>query len=1002
MADPADVLSDSPPDEVMPPPEVVAPPKEATPPIDEAGDAEAGRKQAAIKTARGVKGQTPYDLAPRPKSPDEYASVMPGMQWVDPEGTYRTKPYEPKSPEDYRKVPEGSDWLDPEGGVHTKPVYEDIGFTAQTLYNMATNDKEKRKALEFSYPGRVKEEPGTGDLYVEDEDGSLRRPRGFVKAPFSTLAAGAAPMAGAIGGEIAGGALGTLAAPGPGTAAGAVGGAGVGAGLGQGFNDLFLKGLDIYDRSAEEEMAELGMAGLMGTGGSAIGRLLGAKAAVGGAATRASPSGLASKALGVDPEGLDLALQLKGKGVENIPPSMYAKESPHLVNLVEVFDRTFNAAQPLQQSAEKHFETQGKDILGKLGADPAKVGSLVNPTAAVPTKDAGEKILATARQRVEDVNQKLGALLDQQGQAGGGKQLKLKELQVVEKEARDAASNFLNATYKDIEKDIGEGFKLADSGRNSGELWEKIANKFVSLKRAANAEANRQYGLWTSKYGEVVAPESLTLAEEAENFMALLPPEFKSQNPGLIRNLAKMGGIRDPETGELVKAPEAMTLGELHNLRTLFRANINWWTLPSDIVNGAKKLFEGKINSVIQSGPKDASKDLNAIDKWYGQEFEIFNEKRLQAVINGLEGGEPADPRSLYDVMVKEGRSDLNSRIERMVGPNLWSGVRAADADALMQSAKTETEGVVDGGRFIRGVLDRHRSGMLESIHGKKVAQQWLDQVRNLKLLDGKLDIASAPGDRIPDVIARVRQAVDAIRAEKEVDPLKLLGREMQQVKMTKRAFKDEELGFLYDPNMGAEEAVNKLLSSPRYLYAAEKMFGRDSDEFRLMQQIYTQRILQGEMEPGKKLADISPEVQKLMFPGITHDDMQMLAKEMNALMGTRALQDQAKSMAAQAKVEHPTTNLPGLRVVSKFVGADFVARSALGAYYGFVRSLTSKQWFLEFLKKGLKSNDPAVQQQARDAMKAQFRRYMQVGGPVGAGTGEAAYQYGGEDQTLQ
>ena len=50
-------------------------------------------------------------------------------------------------------IPEGAQFLDPEGQLRQKPTYEGVGFTAQTLYDMAINPKEQKRALEYAYPG---------------------------------------------------------------------------------------------------------------------------------------------------------------------------------------------------------------------------------------------------------------------------------------------------------------------------------------------------------------------------------------------------------------------------------------------------------------------------------------------------------------------------------------------------------------------------------------------------------------------------------------------------------------------------------------------------------------------------------------------------------------------------------------------------------------------------------------------------------------------------------
>src|ERR1700675_1532937 len=122
---------------------------------DAQADALAGSGMRAI-AKRALPRAAPLDeaLAPPPAISDAagYEALEPGKKFVDPEGNTRTKSWTVKDASDYDLVPEGAQYLDPGGTTRTKPLYQDVDFTAHTLYSMAVNDKERRKALERSYP----------------------------------------------------------------------------------------------------------------------------------------------------------------------------------------------------------------------------------------------------------------------------------------------------------------------------------------------------------------------------------------------------------------------------------------------------------------------------------------------------------------------------------------------------------------------------------------------------------------------------------------------------------------------------------------------------------------------------------------------------------------------------------------------------------------------------------------------------------------------------------
>jgi hypothetical protein len=211
---------------------------------------------------------------------------------------------------------------------------------------------------------------------------------------------------------------------------------------------------------------------------------------------------------------------------------------------------------------------------------------------------------------------------------------------------------------------------------------------------------------------------------------------------------------------------------------------------------------------------------------------------------------------------------------------------------------------------------------------------------------------------------------------------------------------KPDPLAFLTNSTVGANAAVDRILGDPDLIVAASRAFpgGEKSSEFQLMRQIWAQRFLNETLEPGEKLAATSPEIQALMFPGVTIDDMHMLAKEMKLLMGGHTMQggDVAGGMMAQSAVENPWGRASGLGKLAGpaklMPGANFGARAALTAYYNTVRGVLTSPSTLRWLRKGLTSRDP----QAKEAARAELRAALQRGGAMGASGLESVYQGAG------
>lgn len=964
----------------------------------------------------------------RVASQEDYDKVAHGASYLDPEGRQRFKPIRHK--QDWLAVEEGAEYADPEGQIRTKPKYEGINFTAQTLYDMGVNDKERRKALERSYPGKVQEDPD-GGFFVEDE-GTLRKPgRGIAKVT-GAVASAAAPTilsvlgalgggaAGATGGAVAGSVVpvaGTVAGGiGGGTAGAAAGGAG-GAILGQTFNDLIMGLSGTYDRTRGEEAAELAIAGFGGMMGAGVGR--GVATAVpslksGVSALSAAVPGALRSVLGAGEQDIKMAAGLADKGVA-VPPSAWAKEAPHLQNVVEVFDPAFHTNQPLLESATAHYEKSAGEILRALGIkDP---GSLTKPITDVPVKEAGEAVMRRTLGELAESDAKLQAALDAKkataGSVAPAQEAQRETVLKAAEEARNAAQKLIAAGYKDIESDIKTGMKVAEAGHNSGDLWGAVGNKLVAVRRAVGERATVMYDAADQAAGGHL-PNIEGLPHQAEQFLEQLPADFQNRYPDIVRKLRDLAGVKDPKTGEWIKEPVSPTFGQLHNMRSQMRANINYSDLTPDIREGTYKFFAGKVDSILHDAHavpalKEASKLLKEADAFYAENIKLFNANQVKAVMRGLESGEPADPQALYNVVVKSGQTDLTNAIKEKVGPNLWAGVKAADMTAMLDASKTLVPDVVDGKAFARQVLDRVRNGTLEVVHGKEASAKLIEQAQRIEMLEGRLPIPVRSGDTVTQVLARARQAEELAKAEAKRDPLATLSKEMRKIeiegkresaKLAAERRKDP-LGFLYNPTTGAAEAVDKILGSEDLILATAAKFGEQSPEFEMLRQVWAQRLLTGGMRPGQKLAEVSAEVQQIMFPGVTLNQARTLAKEMDFLLDTRSgSRGTAQGMAAMAKVEHPWGSMAGSRnpltlalkgTASIIPGSSAAARSALGAYYATIRKLMTSPATLRYLERGL-SGSPAD----REAVRQSIAAVLQKGGAVGAGAGEATVQGSG------
>ena len=914
----------------------------------------------------------------------EAEALEPGTKFIDPNGVKRVKPWVTKADTfdaDIQNVPEGEQFIDPTGKVRQKPVFEPLNFTSQTLYDMSVTPSEKRKALERSYPGAVQEDKD--GLYVKDGDKFRRPGRGL-----SSVAGGATAMAWPTG-------LAVLGAIGLGAASGGVGAAVGGAGgsiMGQAINDVVLQLAGVWDRTGVEEAANLGKAGMMGMAGAGVGR--GIAAVVPAAKAGVSSLGqmlptAAAHFLGAGPE-LTAARQLAEKGVK-VPPSAWAHEAPHLQNVVEVFDPAFRTNKPLLESATKHYEESAAKVLDDLGVK--REGSIIKPAADIPTQKAGEVILQRTLTESAAADQKLAATLAER---------KAAMMQAAE-ESRAKAQGLVDQVFESIQKEADTARKLAGSGINTGDLWENIGQKFIAIRQGISERAR----YWYDRYDQMTGGATVSgerLGSTAQQMLDELPAEFKSRNPALVQKLSKLSGQYD-EAGTLIKPPEDLTYGQVHELRNLFRGSADWHTLSSDFKNGTLKYFSKEIDNIIHdpNAPahiQSAAKFLDMTDKWYGHNISVFEAQQIKAVMKGLEAGEAADPANLYKVLVKDGQTALTNRVRDMVGPNLWAGVRAADVDTMMNAAKTLNPGEINGRAFAKEVLDRHKSGMLQSVHGKEASDKLLAQARAIEQLEGRLAIPAKPGDTMTQIISRARLAAEEAKAVGTKDPLTALQKDVQRVandlkREASAARRNDPLGFLYNQSTGASYAVDKILKDEDLIIAASSRFGEKSPEFNALRQVYVERVLRAGTQPGKVMEGIGPEVQQLMFPGVTGEQMKLLAKEMDLLMTDGGLaKTTAGSMSAMSKVENPVSGVPGVKGAVKLIpGLNPAARAAKGKFYALITELMTSPSTLRWIEKGLTKGSPEEQEAVRNILRA----HLQKGSAMGAGAGEAAYQGSGE-----
>jgi hypothetical protein len=973
---------------------------------------------------------------PKVANENDWRALPHGATYLDPEGKQRFKPIRNK--DDYLGLPEGAEYADPEGNVRTKPKYEGIDFTPQALFDMAHSDKGRKKALEKYYPGKVRDDP-QGGFFIEDDGGKLRKPGRGASSVGGFLASETAPSILAGLGSMAGGAAGTAVAPGVGTAAGGAGGAALGGYVGSKFNDTISQLAGVYDDEGADTaaMTSAAFSAVGDVGGRALSAIPAVAKGTGQLAARGAAK-TANKFLGTDQEALETAVPIAEAGEQpgkgplglskagtEVSPSAIFKSSPHLTNVAEILAQKFDSSDTYLMHAERFMDQRAKDILAHKDIG-AIVESIVHPKAAVPTEETGWLLKRSAEAKaVQQSAEHDRALADALANRKAAVEDKYKpdiekyrqrneSVVVTAEQAKKSADELVQQGFKDIEKQADDAFKVAKVGHNSGDLWRTVAESFVKLRRSIGMRAEKMYGDAETASGGLVPQGSNGLSRPAEQLLSELPEGFESLHPSIVKKLRDMAGVKDPKTGEWVKEPADASWVQLHNLRTQIRQDIKWNDLTSDVRNGTLKFLDGKINEVLHpiedsAAPeiKEASRLLKLADGFYRENMGPLNDRQLRTLVKALEtGGVQADPKALLKVAIRDGKTETANVIKKTVGPQVWDAMRAADVKEMLAQSQQIGTKAYDGVAFAKQILDRKKNGVLDVLHGDAGAARLEQQAAYVEKLRGKLEIEPRPGDTANDIILRARAAAADAEAKAASDPLKAMQNEMRKVEAaTKKEFAAQQaertaadpLAFLNNATVGAHAAVDKILGNPDLIVAAARSFagGEQSPEFKLLRQAWTERFMRETLEPGEKLAKVSPEIQELMFPGVTLDDMHMLAKEMKLLMSGHTMrgEDTAGGMMAQAAVEHPFGQITGLGKLAGPIkiapGANFAARAGLTAFYNTIRGVLTSPSTLRWLRKGLQSRDPAEREAAREGLKAALQRGGAMGAAMGQGVGD-------------
>jgi hypothetical protein len=963
---------------------------------------------------------------PRVTSQEQYDSVPYGKTYTDTEGNTYKKGYVVKGLDDYANVPEGEEYKDPEGNAYRKTKYEGVGFTAQTLYDMALSDEGRRKALETVYGDSIKIDP-MGEIYVDDA-GVPRKPgHGGVIDKLGHSAAETAPALGMTAGSVGG--------P-PGMISGAM--------LGRSFNNAVL-GLAGIHEDMSAQLGSIGWEGAGAAGGEVVGagiaqvpaiartlkeagtaaggKISGLKAAVKGElpslleSVGVSPE-RARSWLGITQERAQQAADITNRGGK-VPPSVAFPEAPGLKK-IEEFDAVFRAQNVFAEANRAFYEQEAKSIMEDAAIGVKTTEPATRTTKKVSSEAAGQLALAAAQRDMafadaaveHAMREAKVAVLRPVQELGGSEKAQAAHTAAVEKlvqahaDAKTAAENYVMNMVQELRRSVDVAIAATQNGDNPGAAWRVAAAQFESARAATRLRANQMYDAFR-QVAQGIELDASGLAADAQSFIDRLPEQVRAKYPSDIRLLAKLAG---EETEEGREAADAVTLADLHLMRSWLRHGIDYTDLTPDMREGSMRLFQDKINKLIhgQDVPEGTIELLDQADAFYKSAIPVFNDEMVKSVMKALESGSGNDPQALAKLFFNPDRTEARRKVRSMVGEPLWASVQAADVRTMLDNAKTLDPRKFDGRGFAAQVLDRVRNGIIKNAYDREMA----DKVMRLALLgttdiEGALPVHLDPGDTMYGLMKKIALAAEQMKQLADRDPIKSLSGEMSRIdkefnlaaRQAKAGRRSDPLGFLYEDSMSAMavRAADKILGSQDLVMAAAQRFGRESPEFKALQQVYVQRFFQrafgktGAMRA--ELADekkgMTEEMQALMFPGVTRQAMQLLVDDMEFLFSGGG-QDFGGSMAAATRVLNPWQQIPIPKLggvtsaLLHFPGATMIGRKVLGDWFATIMDGVSHPNFMNWLANNVRQGG-----EERLVARKVLQDRLRLGGLVGAGVGQ-------------
>ena len=972
---------------------------------------------------------------PKPvRTPEEVEAMPPGAEFRTPSGEVMTRPYDVSDDESFQAVPLGAPYR--EGGkVQTKYAGEALDPRAQALYSAAHTTEGKKHALERYYPGKVKEE--RGELYI-DQDGKRLSPKATSIAALAGEAAGAAaPTAGAVGGGIVGALVGPFTS---------MAGAGAGAAGGEALNQMILRILGIEDIPSAEGKAQMGTEFVGGIAGQAAGLsapVIPSALRVGRNALANSPD-LLRKFVGLGDEVSGSLRSVAERG-HRVDPTPYMRGTPFPSKMMALA-QTYKLDPVREGSGSAFSKTVGdapgarttvppelRSLLTNLGASPGE-SEVVGRSSAPSATAAGEKVLgrvraeadeakAAVRERLAAIDAQMEALTAGKTTAEGGQASQRAALERASADLRQAAAKLVDKDIATLRATADES--LAKVGDNPGDLARKYGEQIWENRRE-NGQAFTKMYQSALALGDGETPNIAPVSRIAGLFVDDINPAVREMYPREHSIIARLAGY--PEMVKEGEEAAAVTLADLHELRTFLRSRIDWNDLTRTPSQGMLVALQGALDKAINDagatpGLKLAAAALKDVDTAYGAMIRKYEDETVRQMSKFSRAGAAVDADKLAEIAFQPGNTERIRLVKQLGTPQLVEALEAADLKRMLVKAGENT-GSVSSKAIADEIETRLKSGVLSEIHGPEKAEKLKLLLDRIRRSYGDDPLQVRPKDTVFSLMERADAAATALD---NLSPKQLIATYEQQMAAYKRAYRETEregaraaaspaenpLNTLR--NTGAEGVIHKILdsdASPTLLRAIYDRFG-EGEEIQAIRVYATRRWLQSVADkafPGTAgggspeaalnwFTKLPEDVQPILFPGGTQAQAKKLVETVKMIL-PREMEDLGMSFMGASSVIHPERS-PALGRAGRMIAAwpGFLGRSLVGAVLDNISDIMTHPQTIKFITSGLDSTVVAEREAAtkalRDIIKHSFQTVASKQAPALAGVGAAGAKAG-------